>query len=191
MIKCLSRDFGPRFTVVALLLCSVLRRARAEPCTITTSAAIDASFDPDVCGFTPERKQGKKWCGQKKLNYKKALALCTKEKEGGSLCTSDQIEFGEATQTGCNLDSTRVWTSTVCAVKKGKKTTDGHIMRSVGFGNAPGFFTCEADTKKTYVRCCAPTAPTDGEVAGVELVFVFSDTYDLAGVSELVGAWHL
>ena len=39
--------------LLALLASCLLSFALAEPCEVTTTAAIESSFDPAVCGFSP------------------------------------------------------------------------------------------------------------------------------------------
>jgi len=82
------------------------------------------------------------------LTFLAARKLCSRL--GGRVCSADELSQGVAVKSGCNLDSKRVWTSTVCPF-------DGQAMTQAG---DPGLLSslpkkCSRAQEKYHVRCCA------------------------------------
>eukprot|EP00729_Bicosta_minor_P017039 gene17039-19265_t len=76
---------------------------------------------------------------------------------GGRLCTSDEIERGATTGTGCRFDFEHVWTSTTCGSGGGKHVTKlGKGGGKCGKGNLDSKEQCSDDSYQAKgVRCCA------------------------------------
>lgn len=76
---------------------------------------------------------------------------------GGRLCTSDEIERGATTGTGCRFDFEHVWTSTTCGSGGGKHVTKlGKGGGKCGKGNLDSKEQCSDDSYPAKgVRCCA------------------------------------
>lgn len=89
-----------------------------------------------------------------RLTLDEAAAYC--EAVGARLCTADELGDNEAANTGCNLDGSRVWSSTVCY---GDGGLVGHLSQAgsaESLASAPR--TCNTDADMLAARCCADVA---------------------------------
>ena len=95
-------------------------------------------------------------CGESDKAFKNGVDKCFTNKNhpdaerkclklGGRMCTQADIEAGVGKETGCNFDSSLLWTSTSCG-------TNMYIQAK---GNGRGETQCAAAKSKGPMRCCS------------------------------------
>lgn len=119
----------------------------------------------------------------KDKTFEESEDLCYRA--GGRLCTSDEIERGATTGTGCLYDFEHVWTSTTCGSGGGKHVTKlGKGGGKCGIRKMDSKEQCSVDSYQAKgVRCCAgagiPSTTTTAINAGATTVKVD----DVSGIS--------
>ncbi len=98
-------------------------------------------------------------CSQR-MDFDSADALC--QAEGARLCTLPELLANETNNTGCSLNTARVWTSSPCG--------DGGAWTGPGQAAQVNWLPamCSSKAGETYkVRCCADALPAEVEPACV------------------------
>lgn len=97
-----------------------------------------------VCGFSPRDSPGNGGACVAPKGLTEAEGICMNK--GGRLCSVAELLAGEASSTGCSLDGTRVWSSTVGTCPNGYAVTAT---------DRTGSAECTIISERLPVRCCA------------------------------------
>lgn len=99
-------------------------------------------LNSNACGFS---RVDKNRCSLR-VSFDEAKDIC--KDLGARVCTLQELRDDVASDSGCNLDAQRVWSSTLC--RNGYVTGSGG---SAGTKNTP--ISCGGGDTYAYVRCCA------------------------------------
>ncbi|MEL6180620.1 MAG: hypothetical protein AAFS10_16790, partial [Myxococcota bacterium] len=135
-----------------------------HPALDTTLSAVDNTMDTRVSALSCSQLNWRRplWvthipgvCGESEpcrapMNYDQAVAECASR--GARLCTFNELNANAASNSGCDLNSRRVWTQSPCNTSS-YWTQAGS---SGSLGSRP--LQCTQSIQRAYVRCCADTS---------------------------------
>lgn len=140
-----------------LLLCGILRRASAREVSVKPCEELRDRVgnwrtfgSPNVCGSSKVSPDGPVCPAPLLYTWMEAQAMC--RDIGMRLCTPQELLDDEPKQTGCMMDTKRVWTSELCGV-------DTKAFSQAGASDYIDAHPkkCSNFDAKLGVRCCADT----------------------------------